>query len=228
MPSNVESASIRGKALRVTKLDYCGLPVVGAKSTLVTDGFIKIDVKAEKEDGEETNQKNANGKLCIVDKAPPQLKYMTAEMEFCKVNPELATLLTGQPTILNAAGDAVGISIGETVEAFFALEVWSDIPGGACVGGRRPYLLYVLPFMTNGSFGDFTVEEKAATFTMTGETRANNQWGAGPYEVDLDNASTPAEAGLFAPILPTEHLRLQRVEVAPPTPTAGAVALPSP
>ena len=226
MPSNKVSSSIRGKKLRITKLDFCGSVVYGTKSTLVTDGFIKIDLSAEREDGEETNLKNANGKLCVVDKAPAQLKYYTAEMEFCGVDPELATLVTGQPTILNAAGDSVGVGVGETVESFFALEVWADIPGAACgVGGLRPYFYYVTPFMTGGVFGDFTIEEAAATFSMTAETRAPNNWGAGPYDVDLDNSSTPVAAGLFSPILPTDHLRAQRVEVPPPAVTVGAVAL---
>lgn len=231
MPGNLESKSIRGKALRVTKLDACGGIVYGTKSTLVTDGFIKIDLKAEREDGEETNQKNANGKLCIVDKAPPQLKYMTAEMQFCGVNPELASMITGQPVILNAAGDAVGVPIGETVEANFALEVWADIPGAACVDGAKPYFYYLLPYMTNGMFGDFTIEEAAATFTMTGETRAPNTWGVGPYDVDLDAGAVgppvvpPAPAPLHTAVRTTDHLHPQRVYVAPPTPTAGAVAL---
>ena len=236
MPANQTSSSIRGKALRITKLDACGNIVYGAKSTLVTDGFIKIDLKAEREDGEETNQKNANGKLCVVDKAPAQLKYVTAEMEFCGVNPELASMITGQPVILNAAGDAVGVPIGETVEAFFALEVWSDIPGAACgIAGVRPYFYYVLPYLTGGVFGDFTIEEKAATFSMTSETRAPNAWGSGPYDVDLDAGDpladpvvAPAPAPLFQPIRPTDHLWPQRVYVAPPAPTAGAVALATP
>ncbi|MFT4086135.1 MAG: hypothetical protein QM658_03120 [Gordonia sp. (in: high G+C Gram-positive bacteria)] len=229
MPTNQTSSSIRGKALRITKLDACGGIVYGTKSSLVTDGFIKIDLKQEKEDGEETNQKNANGKLCIVDKAPPQLKYMGAEMEFCGVNPEMASMITGQPVILNAAGDAVGVPIGETIESWFALEVWADIPGAACgSGGARPYFYYVLPFMTNGTFGDFTIEEKAATFSMTAETRAPNAWGKGPYKVDLDDSATPVPAPLFQPVRPTDHLWPQRVYVAPPAPTAGAVALTAP
>ena len=227
MPTNQTSSSIRGKALRITRLDACGNIAYGEKASLVTDGFITINFAAEREDGEETNQKNANGKLCIVDKAPAQLKRVTAEMEFCGVNPELASMITGQPVILNAAGDAVGVPIGDTIEAFFALEVWADIPGAACgIQGARPYFYYCIPFMGAGVFGDFTIEESAATFSMTAESKAPNGWGNGPYDVDLDEEGNPAP--LFQPIKSSDHLWPQRVYVAPPEVTEGAVELVDP
>lgn len=202
--------SIRGEALRVTKLDSCGAPVLGPKSTLATDGFVSVALSPQYEDGEETTLKNAAGRIFVQDKADDQLKYFQVEIKLTGVNPDLFALILGQPIVLDADGNAVGVRIGQTISTNFALEVWTDIPGAVCVGDK-PYGYFLAAYLHGGRLADFTIENALADFTIQNAiTVAPSPWGVGPYDVDL----VPAPA---APVV-----TLGATEAAGGTFTAGA------
>ncbi|NMO00825.1 hypothetical protein HH308_06310 [Gordonia sp. TBRC 11910] len=213
--------SIRGLAMRLTKVDSCGAPIVGPKSTIESDGYVSAKVTLEYEDGESTNQKNAAGKLCVVDQAPAQLKNASVELAFCGVNPDLLVMTTGQDLVVDEAGNGVGVSIGDpTFDAFWALEMWSDVPGAACGAGARPFGYFLLPFFTAAKLGDFTIEEKLANFSVTATTKRGNGWGVGPYDVTLQPAvapALPAPGPLLTALSADKHLHMQEVKVPPPT-----------
>ena len=57
--------SLKGRVIRITRLDNCGVPVVGACSSIVTAGFITLGFAPEVEAGDEYTQKNAWGDFCI-------------------------------------------------------------------------------------------------------------------------------------------------------------------
>ena len=223
--------SIHAKKMRLTKLDACGVPVVGPKSTLVTSGIVKIGLSAEIEDGEETTKKNGNGDICVQHKDPDQLKYIKPEIEFCGVDPEAWSLITGQPLVLDASGtpNPVGIKLGsQPIETNFALEVWTDIPGAACGGGAKPFGYFLLPFVGSGRLGDFDLEVAVANFTVSAQTKGGAGWGSGPYDVVLHApvGGDPAEAGeLLEALTDKDHILIMKTTVAPPADTAGAVAL---
>ena len=63
---------VRGFAMRATRLDGCGRPVLGPDSVIASDGFITVGLTANIEEGEEISQTNAAGKLCITDKPQPR------------------------------------------------------------------------------------------------------------------------------------------------------------
>ena len=215
---------IRGKRIRITLLDVCGVPIIGPKSTLVADAFTRVEASPEFEDGEETAPKNANGKVHFTDNAPDQFKYLGLEIEFLQVDPEAFNMITGQPLKTNADGDAVGISVGSyDIEQAFALEVWTDVAGRACVGGLKPYGYYVYPFIANGRLGTVTVEQGSPTFTLSAKTKDGAAWGAGPYLVDRDEDGDLAV--LADPLTDQDHMDAITVTVPPPAVTAGAVAL---
>ncbi|WP_062368045.1 hypothetical protein ACK8HH_17125 [Gordonia sp. LUNF6] len=226
MPNNVWP-SIHAKIMRLTKLDSCGQPITGAsnKSMLVTKGIVKISITAETEDGEDTVKKNGNGEICVQHKDPDQIKYLAPEIEFCGVDPEAWSMITGQPLVLDGAGDAAGIKISSApIEANFALEVWTDVPGAACgAGGNQPFGYFLLPFVGSGKVGDIELSVSAAEFTLSAQTKPGTGWGVGPYAVvrDEDNAAVP----LLEALTPQDHAIMQTVTVAPPTPTDGAVEL---
>lgn len=222
--ANTVWPAIRGKVMRLTKLDECGNFVIGAKSTLVTAGFVKVEASPEYEDGEESSPKNANGKIWFTDNADDEFKYLGLEIEFLEVDPEAWNLITGMPLKTNAGGDAVGLSFGKyDIKTNFALEVWTDVPGVACLPGMKPYGYYVYPFVGNGRVGTLTVEEGAATFTLSGKTKDGSAWGAGPYLVDRDADDDPAV--LADPLTGDDHVNAITVTVPPPAPTNGAVPL---
>ena len=65
---------VRGKRLRATRVDRCGLPLAGEGSSLVTSGFVSVNYAPNMEEGEDLTQKNADGKNCVVDRTEPEMK----------------------------------------------------------------------------------------------------------------------------------------------------------
>jgi len=217
---------VRGRALRVTKLDGCGRVLLGASSQVTTEGFISVGFTANTEEGESISVTNAAGKVCILDEPSPSFTGYALEVAFCGVDPELFSLMTGQKVVLNAAGDeAIGFRMNSGInlgEKGFALELWSSVPVAACdASGGASYGYFLVPFIQGGVLGDFTVENGAINFTLTGaNSKDGNEWGVGPYDVVRD------DTGTAGPLLETldskDHLHMQLTTVAPPAATCGA------
>lgn len=221
---------VRGRALRVTRLNGCGTPVRGPDSVVTTDGFISVGFTANNEEGETISVTNAAGKVCILDEPSPKFVNFGVEVAFCGVDPELFSLMTGQRVVLNDAGDdVVGIAVDSDVAldaSGFALELWSNVPIAACdASGAASYGYLLFPFVKGGVLGDFSVENGAVNFTLTGAvTKDGNEWGVGPYDVVRNTAGT---AGPLNEAIPTtRHMHMEVTTVAPPsTTTDGATAL---
>lgn len=209
-------STVRGTRMRVTQVDQCGTPGTGAGDSVVTDGFVTVNYSPELEDRDEILLKNAAGKICVNDTTAPQLKWYNLEMEFCKVEPDLFALLTGQTVVDDFDMESVGISIGTAVAVDgFALEVWTEIPGEACSGNAVPYGYFLVPWAGEGIFDDFTIENDALTFTISGRSFNQHQWGSGPYDVVASDANNTPSA-LLDPLDPDVHLHLQKTTIAPP------------
>ena len=80
-------------------------------------------------------------------------------------------MMTNQSVVFDGLGVAVGFRVNTGVDvkgAGFALEVWSNVPGIVCddpnAGGSFGYTL--LPFISGGVLGDFTIENGAVTFVL--------------------------------------------------------------
>lgn len=221
---------VRGRTMRVTKLDGCGRPVAGAENQIVTDGYVSVALTAEINEAEEIEVINANGQTCVRDPGCPEFKGYSVEVTFCNVSPALFTMVTGQESVVNAAGDDVGFKMNSDVSACdsgFALEVWAGVPGVACAGVAGAYGYVLIPYIRAGVIGDFTIENAAITFTVSNATTQDgNGWGTGAYRVVLNNA-TPAVAAVLPEALDVnDHLYVVFTEVAPPAVTDGAVAYP--
>jgi hypothetical protein len=220
---------VRGRAMRVTKLDGCGQVLLGASSQVVSDGFISVALTANNEEGETISVTNAAGKICVMDEPAPEFTGYTIEVQFCGVDPELFSLMTGQPVVMDAAGnDAVGLRINSGInvnESGFALELWSNVPVAVCdESGGASYGYFLVPFVKGGTLGDLTVENGAVNFTLTGaRSKDGSGWGVGPYDVVRDDTS--AESPLLEPIDTKDHLHLQLTTVGPPEASCGAVEL---
>ena len=226
---------VRGRVMRVTKLDNCGRPVQSACSTVVSDGFVSVAFTANTEEGETISVTNAAGKVCVRDAACPSFTGYTVELTFCEVDPDLLALVTNQNSVYNQKTmDAVGFRMNSDIsgcDAGFALEIWSNVPGVACdpdnpnAQGAFGYLL--VPFLQGGVLGDFTIENDAVSFVVSGAaTKTGSGWGTGPYDVVGDE--TGAAGKLAEPIDKGDHVHIEVTEVAPPDPTCGCVALGNP
>lgn len=222
---------IRGKALRVTKLDSCGNPVYGPDSVVTTKGFIQVSLSPQTDEGTTIQQTNANGDTCVRDDPTPQFLNFTAEIQLCGVDPDLYTILSGQDRVFDdqATPQAVGIKMNSKKDLSltnFALELWSGIAGEACGAGTKGYGYFLLPFMQVGSLGDVTIQNDAITFTISNaKSKDGNNWGVGPFNV-LRASVGAAPIPLLAALDPNDHFLLERTTLAPPTTTVcGGQAL---
>ena len=201
--------------MRVTKTDGCGSPILGSESQVVSDGFISVALTANTDEGTTISVQNAAGKTCILDEPCPTFTGYSAEVQFCSVDPALFSLMAGQDPVLDPDGGTVGFRVNAGVDACgsgFALELWSQVPAGACEEGTgESFGYFLIPFMRGGVLGDFTVANDAINFTLTGATsRDGSTWGVGPYDV-VDNGAGPLfEPGpLLEPIDAKDHLHMQ-------------------
>jgi PKD repeat protein len=217
---------VRGRMLRVTRLDACGRVVYGDDSVVTSKGFVSVAYTANVDDGEEINVPNAAGERCIYEPANPSFLGYTVEVTFCNVDPDLYAMMTGQRVVTDAFGDVVGFTMDTAVNAqdsAFALEVWAGSPatGGCAEGAEGNYGYILLPFLQGGIVGDFTIENAEVTFTISNAaTKDGNAWGVGPYDVVVGLDSNPAP--LPDPLTPTEHLYFIQTGIAPPEAQCGA------
>jgi hypothetical protein len=62
---------VRGRMMRITKVDGCGNPVVGEGNSVVTEGFISVALSSNISEAESIVVTNANGKACVRDPGVP-------------------------------------------------------------------------------------------------------------------------------------------------------------
>lgn len=224
---------IRGRRLRVTKLDGCGSPVLSPTSVVVTKGFISVGLSANTEEGESISVTNANGDICISDIPAPKITGYGIEIALCGVDPILVNLLTGQRIVYDGTTPtpvAVGFRVNTKVDldaSGFAIELWSGVPSAACQPGvSQSYGYLLIPFVKGGVLGDFTVENGPVNFTITGaQSKDGSSWGVGPYNVVYSTGTTLSP--LLVAIDPADHLHVQLTGVAPPAEGVSALGVPA-
>lgn len=218
---------VKGRRIRVTRLDGCGRPIFGEDSQVVSKGFISVAFTANTTETDEINQPNAAGETCIYEPSETSLVGYGVEIAFCNVDPDLLALVTGQEVVLAEDGETViGFDVDTKIslsDSNFALELWTGSPtGDACAteGSEGSFGYILLAYLRGGILGDFTVENAAVTFTVTGaNTRDGNSWGVGPYNVRTV-AGVPAK--MPTPITTTTAMRTMLVDLAPPADMCGA------
>lgn len=178
--------SLKGRRMRLTRLDSCGAPVEGDCTTVVTDGFVQVTLSAEVETGDEYLLKNAWGDFCINEKDADRFKWVTATIQFCEIHPDVASVIGGDviTPLEDGGGDVIGFSVGTAgnLEAF-GLEVWTKVAGAACEGGDPEWGYFLLPFIRNGRpDGDLVIENGTLTFQMRGDGFGAESWDSGPYD----------------------------------------------
>lgn len=229
---------VKGTKLRATKVNNCGLPVPGPANYVVTDGWVSATISPVFQEAEELEQRNAEGRVCVQDRTPPERKYYNLTYVLCGVNTCLTTLFTSWEQELDWDGNAVGFRDQRRVESDFgvALELWtggraaSDCPAPtddsvfAGSGTGRDYG-YILTWGTEFVLGDIEIGAQVSTFTLTGISFPAPQWGRGPWNVVPINAD--GDAGrLVTPIGQDQQLVVLRTPIAPPEVTPGAECCP--
>jgi hypothetical protein len=229
---------VKGLKTRATKTNNCGLPVSGAGNYVTTDGWVSATVSPVFQEAEELEQRNAEGRVCVQDRTPPERKYYNLTYVMCQVNTCMLTLFTSWQQELDWEGNAVGFRDQRRVESDYgvALELWTggraanDCPTPTdddifeAVTTGRDYG-YLLTFGTEFVLGDIELGAQVSTFTLTGISFAGPQWGRGPWNVvPIDGTGTAGR--LLTPVGADEHLIVLRTSIAPPENTPGTECCP--
>lgn len=222
MPAECFS-SVQGLVMRATRVTACGVPVSGTSSSVVSDGFVSIQLAPETEDGTEYKVKKANGTYCINDRGAPLLSWYNITAEFCEVDPELYELMAGTRILEDWDGNSVGYAIdeGSPGRTHFALEVWTKLGGDECVGTGQRWIYWLFAHLVDGIFGDQTIEDGPMSFTLNSRTKRNPNWLCGPYNVVAQNGAGTAGPLLTPGYGATDHLYTRLTEIAPPTASCG-------
>lgn len=221
-----ERTYLRGRVMRVTKLDGCGNVVLGPDSMVVSDGFISIALTPNVQQGEAIQLDNAWGVRKVDDVPVPRFVNWTAEFSFIGVNPELLSIMTGMPVAFAADGTTVqGFDIDSDVDVSllgFATEFWTGVAGDVCDEDADQMWGYgLLPFFKGGSIGGVTVANSAINFTVSGaQSKRGTRWGVGPYDVVEDEFGNPGP--LNEALTAGKHMRMLTTSIAPPEATDGS------
>ena len=239
MPGAKKFPLVGGRIMRVTRLDGCGYVDTvtdPGRVQAVSEGHVSVEFSANVDEGDAIQVKNAGGKFVVNEQPAPQFTGFGVNVTFAQVEPDVYAMFTGQETVLDAQGVAVGFRASTAVrsdDSGVALEVWSRVPGVRCptdpvTGERLPgaqsangYTL--VPFLQGGAIGDFTLENDAVSFVIQGaQTKDGNGWGVGPYDVTLgtDNGPSP----LLKAMGPDDHLHVQITYLTPPEVTEDGAA----
>jgi hypothetical protein len=212
---------IQARVARMIKLDVCGNPVTGASSAVVvTDGFVSIEPSPQYLDGEEHQQRKANGELCVYQKDPSQLTRVDLTTNFCVLDPDAIVVISGERLLTTGGVTGTGVAYGEgLLTARHSLEVWQPIAGaGACdASGNQRFVYWAFMNAGNTKIQDFSFENAPFQFTTLVETKA-----VGPLWL----SRTGASAWLGDNVVETgEHFLHNITTTPPPTATCGAVLL---
>jgi hypothetical protein len=179
------AASVSGVALRVTKLGVDGAPIVGTDNAYVTNAFMSLAFTPEYTEGEEVEEKAADGTVCVYYKIPDVLKRVTFELALCAPDPEMYEIIAGG-TLLESGtpGDTVGWAAPETGQEAtpngISMEVWSRAIVAGKPSGTNPFWRWVFPYAQMRLTGDRTLENGMMANTFEGYGVGNAAWGDGP------------------------------------------------
>ena len=227
-PKQKHAGLFRSKVMRVTDVDFNGRPIYGEDSVIVTNGQISVAFTGNIAEGEVIEGINGNGDRCWYEPADPTFSGYNIDATFCNVDFALFKKLTGHDVVLNDDGTIVGIEEGSTVvlsNVNVAIELWTGAKSDTAPrdGAEGDWGYILTPFVRGGTISDITVENAGITFGVTGmTTKKGNNWGSGPYSVDLVNGEA---APLFQPVKKTAFRRVTTVEIAPPEVYEGPVPL---
>jgi hypothetical protein len=191
---------IKGRILRVTILNECGVPITGTAGGVIVSGFTQVASSAQYETGDEHIQKDADGNLCVNEKDPDILKRFELTIDLCSISPGLVANTVSPARLLTYSEPPTGTGFAFAEGAattHWSLEVWQRVSGaGACTASGLPLYVYnAWPHMTNGKIGDYEIALAPSALQITAESKAvsplwtvGDPWlGAGAVQVIPDH-----------------------------------------
>jgi hypothetical protein len=179
-------ASVSGLALRASKLAVSGAPLAGVDTAYVTSKFMTLGFTPEYTEGDEVEEKAADGSVCVYFKLPDILKRVTFTLTICAPSPELTEILVGgtllddggsPPDIVGYASPLTGV---ESTPFGISLEVWSRAVEGGRLADPNPYWWWVFPSVQMRLSGERVLENGMLANTFEGWGVGNENFADGP------------------------------------------------
>lgn len=177
-------ASISGLALRVAKLDTDGSPLPGAENAYVTQRFMTLSFTPEYTEGDEVEQKAADGTVCVYFQLPDVLKRVTFTLTICAPSPEFSEILAGGSLLENGEEEVIGYqgpqAGADATPNGISMEAWSRAVEDGRLASPNPYWWWVFPSCIMRFAGERTLENGMMANQFEGWGVGNSNWGSGP------------------------------------------------
>lgn len=180
--------------IRVARLDSTCATPAGPNNASISSGIIRVASTPEYSAGEDFEQKNGCGVICVLLKTCDQLKRVNLAMELCLRDPSMIELLTGA-TVYSITGatdtEIMGFSrrgVGTACPDSVSVEIWTKaITTTSCppiVAGTNyseaTWWRVIYPKATF-TLGDMTFANEIATLQLSGYGEANPNFLDGPF-----------------------------------------------
>lgn len=168
-------------AIRVSKLDATGLPLVGAGNMIVSDAPLSLEYSFEAEEGADLTVKNGCGTLKHAFRSCDQLKSVSLTLTLTELDAELLAFLTGGTTYISG-GTTIGFQVASTDAACpngVSVEAFTRRWNGDAADATRPWWMHGFP-KTTWVIGSTTLDESILTVALDGVGLGNNNFYTGP------------------------------------------------
>lgn len=175
------AGSLQFVRARVARLAADGKPLVGAGNVYVTKA-VRLSWDPDIAEGEEFEQKNGAGEICINFKDDDRLKGLNMQFQICNPDPWLHAMLAGGQ-LLTEGADVVGYQyprVGETANPDgVSIEGWAKAITGGKPDPDFPYFRWVFPRVTF-RIGEKALENAIMSHPFVGYGTENSEWYDGP------------------------------------------------
>ena len=211
-------SSVYACRLRVTQLHEDGTLDPGTANQYTSDALISIGTNPQIEAGQEITLRNGCGDICVEVTGDDEVKRYNLTTSLCQLDSELIFLMVGG-YLLTKGGITVGYAerkIGDA-KPKVCVEAWSQARTRSSQathtsGSGLLYWRHVWPFV-EWTPGDYTLQNDALTFPMTGKAQENPNMGAGP-NADWPAVITSAQARFLDDNIPAASCGLSSFLVA--------------
>lgn len=170
------ASSVNGTWLRVTKLTESGAIDPGYP-VLNTRGFFTASFSPQFEEGDEINDKAADGSVCVTWKGDDSLTRLDFALSVCSLDPEITALLAGGSVIRDGSNNIVGyssVAVGDKVGNPVAVELWSIANIGGKPASDQPYWHWVFPYVKVRYDGDRELSNGRMSNEFSGQALGNS------------------------------------------------------
>ena len=204
---------VQACAIRVADLDTNGVPLPGPDHLYVSDALTTLTLDPEIKEGDEIEESNACGTICVSYQGDPSLKWLNFELELCTADPYLEAMLSRGTVLDLGAGVPAGFAypaIGPIKSAGISIELWAKRINNGDMDPDYPYAWWAIPKVVQLRPGSREFANAAQKPSFTGRALENVNWFDGP----LNN--WPAASDRTAQWVPTSTI---------PEPQCGPQAL---